>query len=100
MKKIFLLSFIVLSGCNSGFFGNKPDSLSEKLSLMDYEMKQQSGKIEVLEHENRKIKEELELIKSDFQARFETIESKEPAFSQQDENLSQESDEPTELNSL
>ncbi len=99
MKNLLFTSFIVLAGCNSSFLGKKTDSFSEKLSLMDREMSQQSGKIEVLEHENMKIKRELELIKSSFETRFEKLKLKEFNISQK-ESSSQESNNPTELNNL
>ncbi|MHA1540495.1 MAG: hypothetical protein ACTSXL_01830 [Alphaproteobacteria bacterium] len=78
MKKFFILGFIVLAGCNADFSGKKTDSLSEKLSMMDREMRTQNGKLEVLEHENKKLRQDMEVLKFDVEARLKAFENIEP----------------------
>lgn len=66
MKKLFFLPMFILAGCGPRFIGNPPESLTEKVSLMERQMSEQAGKIEVLEHQNKKIKQDMELLKKSF----------------------------------
>ena len=101
MKKILIICLVVLSGCNADFSGKKTDSLSEKLSMMDREMRQQNGKIEVLEHENKKLLQEMEVLKFDVNARLSTLESIDLSNPPMQEKGNEENSDnnPTDLNS-
>ncbi|MBN1783627.1 MAG: hypothetical protein JW812_01535 [Alphaproteobacteria bacterium] len=62
MKKILLIS-LVLAGCGPRFIGNPPESMSQRISLMERQISTQAGKLEVIEHQNEIILKEMDMLK-------------------------------------
>ncbi|MBN2676239.1 MAG: hypothetical protein JXR30_03240 [Alphaproteobacteria bacterium] len=76
MKKLGLIFVLGLTGCQLNGVTNEPKSLTEKMSMLDKVVREQTGKIEVLEHENQVLKTNVETIKLDTNARLNVLERK------------------------
>ncbi|MHA1550160.1 MAG: hypothetical protein ACTSXV_01755 [Alphaproteobacteria bacterium] len=76
MKKIGLILILGLAGCQMNGFMNEPKSLTEKVEILDKAMRNQTGRIEVLEQKNKVLRKEVEVLKFDTESRLNVLERK------------------------